>query len=1047
MSPPAYIELHASSAFSFLRGSSRPVDLAARAAELGLPALALCDRMGVYGAPRLHRAAAEHGLRAIVGAELAMSDGSALPVLARTAQGYRNLCRLLTNAQLRAAKGEARLEWDELEPLAGGLVALTGDFENGPLARLWGDPNSPPEAIPRRLARIERIFGRDSVYVELQRHHLREGERLLKALAGLGRDRGLPLLATGGVRYAEREGRCLADALTCLRHHTHLDAAGRLLARNGERHLKAPAEMAALFADLPEAIANTRRLADSITFSLENPGYLFPDFPVPEGASQDSHLEQLVWASAPERFPKVTPKVRAQLRHELDLIHKLGFSGYFLIVWDIVQYCRKSGILVQGRGSAANSAVCYSLGITACDPVAHKLLFERFLSEGRKGWPDIDLDLPSGELREQVIQEVYARYGRRGAAMTANVITYRGRSAVREMGKALNFPEEQINRFSDLFANGDFPQTLQMREQLRKAGIAPGHPRAHALARLAARLQGLPRHLGQHSGGMIICQGKLDTVVPLENASMPGRSVAQWDKDDCEDMGIIKVDLLGLGMMAVMQDALAMTRARGRPVELNRIPHDDPATFDLMCRADTIGVFQIESRAQQATLPRMQPRCFYDLVVEVAIIRPGPIVGRLAHPYLERRSGKEPVTYLHPDVRPVLERTLGVPLFQEQVLQIAMILADCSGSEAEELRRALNFHRDPERLERVKVKLRDSMLARGHAPETCEALIEAVGSFALYGFPESHAISFALIAYASAYLKVHYAAEFFAALLNNQPMGFYAPATLIQDARRRGLRFLPPCVNASEWPCTVADAQTVRLGLNQLRGVDRGALQRLVAVRGSRAFTSLDELRGRTGFDRDELRVLARAGALNALCGHRRQALWQVERHLVQDDLFTPAPAPEPALAAEPGEACPLEPMSLGERIGADFATTGVTVGPHPMLRVRPRLPRLWRAGDLPEGRHGERVTVGGAVICRQRPGTAKGVFFVSLEDETGVANCVIYPDLFERRRLLLTSEAFLAITGKLQLMENTISVLAERIAPLTVEGEALPEQASHDFH
>ncbi len=1048
MAAPEYYELHARSAFSFLRGASAPRTLVEEAAAQGLPGMALCDRLGVYGAARFHAAAGEHNLRGLIGAELLLEDGSVLPVIARTRKGYQNLCRLLSDAHLRAPKGEARILDHELPPAAQGLVALTGDPHEGPLARLFKSPNTSARTLRERLKWLKRTFGPEGLYVELQRHQRRGEERLNSALIDLAEAEHLPLIATNGVIYARPEGRPLADVFTCLREHTHLDAAGRLLAQNSQCHLKSAAEMTALFADRPDAIDHTRRLADTVEFSLKNLDYTFPDYPVPPGETQHSYLEQRVWAGAPRRFPKMTPRVCQQLRHELDLIQRLGFSGYFLIVWDLIEFCRRNDILVQGRGSAANSAVCYSLGITACDPVAGRLLFERFLSEGRKGWPDIDLDLPSGDRRERVIQEVYRRYTRRGAAMTANVITYRGRSAVREIGKALNFPEEIISRFSDLYANGDFPQTLQLKQQLSQAGIAPEHPRAAAMAALYQQVYGLPRHLGQHSGGMIICQGKLDTIVPLENASMPDRSVSQWDKDDCEDMGIIKVDLLGLGMMAVMQDALALTRQRGHPVELNRIPPDDPETYDAICRADTIGVFQIESRAQQATLPRMKPRCFYDLVIEVAIIRPGPIVGRLAHPYLDRRAGKQPVEYLHPDVIPVLERTLGVPLFQEQVLQIAMTLADFTGSEAEELRRALNFTRSTERLEKVQLKLHEAMQRKGHPPEICRKLVEAVGSFALYGFPESHAISFALIAYASAYLKCHYGAEFYTALLNNQPMGFYAPATLVQDARRHGLRFLPPCVNASQWPCTVVDEATVRLGLNQLRGVNRTELETLCRERERRGpFTTVEDLRRRTRFNRDELRALAAAGALNALGAHRRQALWEVERHFVQGDLFDQpedAGPPELLLAAEPD--CPLPAMTPGERISHDFAATGLTVGPHPMRLVRERLPEIWRAVDLTEARHDERVTVGGAVICRQRPGTAKGVFFVSLEDETGVANCVIYPDPFERFRLMLTSEPFLAITGKMQRLQGTLSVLAERIRPLRLGDAHLPEQASHDF-
>ncbi len=622
----------------------------------------------------------------------------------------------------------------------------------------------------------------------------------------------LPVLATNGVQYATPAGREVLDVFTCIREHTHLDAAGKLLSGNAERHLKTDSQMRALFHDLPEAIDNSIRLSERLTFSLENIGYQFPDFPVPAGHDMDSFLRTIVLFGAQQRYDAMTSAVKRQLEEELALIAKLKFPGYFLIVWDIVNFCREHNIMVQGRGSAANSAVCYCLGITPVDPVSNHLVFERFLSESRKGWPDIDLDLPSGDRREQVIQEIYRRYGKHGAAMTANVITYRGRSAAREIGKALNFSAGVLDRFSHLFANGDFPHTLDLQSQIEQAGLPKEHPRMPAFVRLYQSIYGLPRHLGQHSGGMIICQDQLSSFVPLENASMPGRVVAQWDKDDCEDLGIVKVDLLGLGMMSVMQDALELCRERGRPIDLAHISKDDAATFEIMQKADTIGVFQIESRAQMATLPRMKPECFYDVVIEVAIIRPGPIQGDMVHPYLARRAGREKVTYFDPRLEPILQRTLGVPLFQEQMLKIAMVMADFSGDEAEELRRALSFHRSEERMEKVSLKLRAAMLKKNVAPEVIEKIIHAIGSFALYGFPESHAISFAILAYGSAYLKVHRAPEFYASLLNNQPMGFYSSATLVKDAQRHGVKTKPVSVETSEWNCTVLSDDTIRLG-------------------------------------------------------------------------------------------------------------------------------------------------------------------------------------------------------------------------------------------
>ena len=812
----AYVELHARSAFSFLRAASLPETLAETAAKRGLAAMALCDRNGVYGAPRFHATAREHGLRPLVGSELTLEDDTVLPVLVMNQSGYRQLGRVLTRALLHAPKGESRVLWSELEELQGGLIALTGDQE-GPLhsAIFHGDR----ERAEETLRRLVRAFGPANVYVELQRHHVPDGERIGDGLVELAEAQGVPVIATNGVLHAESWGREILDVLTCVQNHTHLDAAGLLLAANAQRHLKSPAEMAAHFSDLTEAIRNTERVADRLDFTMDDLGYEFPRFPVPTGETMDSHLRKLVYFGAQQRYGSLSAPVRQQLEKELELIGRLGFSGYFLCVWDIVNFACEQGILVQGRGSAANSAVCYALGITAVDPVGGQLLFERFLSEGRssggkKSWPDIDLDLPSGDRREKVIQEVFRRYGKHGAAITANVISYRGKSAMREIGKALNFSEDILQRFSSLFASGDFEYTLELDEQVERAGVPRSHERFAPLVRLYHRMYGLPRHLGQHSGGMVISQGRLDEIVPIENASMPGRTVIQWDKDDCEDLGIIKIDLLGLGMMAVLQEAVELTHRRGHGIDLAHLPKDDPATYRLMQRADTVGTFQIESRAQMATLPRMRPEKFYDVVVEVAIIRPGPIVGNLVHPYLARRNGKEPIDYIHPDLQPVLERTLGVPVFQEQALRIAMLMADFDASEAEELRRAISFHRSDEKMKRVLEKLRSNMTRKGIAADVQEKIVTSLGSFALYGFPESHAISFALIAYASAWLKVHRPQEFYTALLNCQPMGFYSPATLVRDGRRRGVRFRPVCVVRSDAVCRIEEDGFVRLGLN-----------------------------------------------------------------------------------------------------------------------------------------------------------------------------------------------------------------------------------------
>jgi error-prone DNA polymerase len=1030
-----YVELHATSAFSFLRGGSSPEQLVATAATLGLPGIALCDRNGIYGAVRAHMAAKEAGVRNWVGAEIVMEGDDVVPLIAATREGYQNLCRLLTVAKLRADKGQARATWEELARYSPGLVAFTGD-QDGPLLRAWhrGDHAT----MEANLVRLTQVFGPTRLHVELQRHHLRGEDRAEAALVALARKHRLPLLATNGIAYATREARRVADVFTCLRHHTTLDGAGALLSVNAERHLKTSRAMEALFADLPEAVANTGRLAETLEFTLSDLGYRFPDYRVPGGDSQDSFLKKMTLFGAQQRYGSVTGKVRKQLDHELALIGKLGFSGYFLVVWDICNFCREQGILVQGRGSAANSAVCYSLGITAVDPIAQKLLFERFLSEGRSDWPDIDLDLPSGERRERVIQEVFRRYGHR-AAMTANVITYRGRSSMREVGKVLGFPDDALDRFSRLYAGGDYPQTLGIDEQLGMAGVSLDHPRSRALLELMASLRGLPRHLGQHSGGVVLCATLLDEIVPLENAAMPGRVVIEWDKSDCEDMGIIKVDLLGLGMMAVMEDSLAACQERGCPVDLARIPKDDAETFALLQRADTIGVFQVESRAQMATLPIMKPVNFYDLAVEVAIIRPGPIHGNAVHPYLARRGGREPVTYFDERARPILERTLGVVLFQEQVLSLAMVLGGFTPSEADELRRAIGFTRSPERLEKSKARLREAMRARAVSESAVAHILEALGSFALYGFPESHALSFALIAYASAWLKVHRPAEFFASLLNNQPMGFYGPATLVQDARRHGITVRPVCVVASACVCTVVEDRVIRLGLGLVQGLRRSSAEALVAARGTTGFSSLADFLRRVRLNETERRALAGSGALNGIAGNRRQALWEMSRQDLQDDLFADT------IESDDASVALLTPMPVLERLAHDFAIIGLTVGDHPMKHLRARFPDLWRADELPLAKDGDRVRVGGSVICRQRPGTAKGVVFISLEDESGITNAVVMPAMFEKRRLAITQSAALVIEGKVQSREGVIHVLAERLDPLVASD--LPVGASHDFH
>ena len=1177
-------------------------------AHFGMPAMALLDTDGVYGAPRFHLAAGKAKIKAHIGAEvtcsslapvtlsgasvkrseaLAESKGPysrqpiqgaeiprsarndnaqafRLPLLVSSRPGYQNLCRLITKMKLRAKKGEGAVTDQELEEHADGLICLTGGDEGLLAAALQ---RGGPDEARRQLNQLIGIFGRKNVYVELQRHFLREEESRNRIAIDLARTLNLPLLATNGVNYAIPKARELCDAFNAIRHHKTLSTAGRLLSHNSERHLKTPQEMQQLFADLPESVSNTVELSSRLEFTLDKLGYEFPRYPVPEGETMDSVLREQAWIGFRSRYGRTSPemqaKARRQIEKELALIEKLKLAGYFLIVWDLVRYCREQSILVQGRGSAANSAVCYSLGITAVDAVGMELLFERFLSEERGEWPDIDLDLPSGDEREKVIQYLYEKYGERGAAMTANVITYRNRMAAREMGKALGFDPETLAKISAAVATWEFrDENDALDRRFRDAGLDLSHPRLRKYYELCLAVQDLPRHLGQHSGGMVICQGQLDSVVPLEPASMPGRVVVQWDKEDCADMGIIKVDLLGLGMMAVLKDSIELIRDHYREeVDLAHLPQDDQQVYSTLQQADTVGMFQVESRAQMSCLPRLRPMRFYDIVVQVAIIRPGPIVGQMVNPFLQRRQGREEVTYAHPSLEPVLSRTLGVPLFQEQLLRIAMIAANFTGGEAEDLRRAMGFKRSQARMHEIEAKLRAGMTANGISPKAQEEIILSITSFALYGFPESHAASFALIAYASAYLKCHYLAAFTAALLNNQPMGFYSPATIVKDAQRHGLKLLPVDATQSDWNCTLErvasavpstqypvpsntlamstpermrgaeesrrvpsrESQVVgrwssvaipvspalRMGLRYVRGLREESAKALLRERAKAPFISIHDLTHRVPeLRKDELTTLAEIGALNAMAStqypvpsknlviptpertrgveesrpfpiadfrlpienpplpptqstiknqqsklnnsrysvlgarnsfHRRDALWQVERAVRHS-------GPLLENQSEPDERSPLAPMNHEERLVADFHGTGLTVGPHPMAYRRSWLNAMGirRASELRDLPTGKRLRIGGCVITRQRPGTAKGFVFLSLEDETGVANAIVRPDLFHENRLLLTSERFLAIEGILQNQDNVISVRAERVQPLFV---TRAETSSHDFH
>ncbi len=1013
MSVPAstYVELGACSAFSFLRGASPPEELAEQAAALGLPAMALTDRGGVYGAPRFFRATRARGLRALVGARVRVEGVGEIRLLCANRTGYANLCQLLSRGHAAQAKGVCLVHPAALAEHAAGLHCLAGPRLRSPLIF--------------SVDTLEHIFSKECLNIELVRHYRRQtsAERRLSDLAAARR---LPVVATNDVHFARREDKRLHDVLTCIRRRTTLDQAGRALWPNAEACLKSASEMAALFADRPAALARTQALAERCAFTLDDLGYRFPDFPVPAGETPDGVLRALVDSGAIWRYRSPSAAVRAQLTRELALIEKLGLAGYFLIVWDLVRFARDRGILAQGRGSAANSAVCYALGITAVDPVGMGLLFERFLSEERGEWPDIDLDLPSGDRREQVIQYVYSTYGAHGAAMTANVITFRERSAAREVGKALGFGEAEREAVANRCSRWPGSEPAGWTERIAACGLSPTDRRVRQWAELSAQILHLPRHLGQHSGGMVIARGRLDAITPIEPAAMPGRSVIQWDKDDCAALKIIKVDLLGLGMLAALEEAVPLIRqSSGVAIDYAHLPQD-PAVYARLCAADTVGVFQVESRAQMATLPRLRPRCFYDLVIEIALIRPGPITGQMVHPYLRRRAGLEPVTYPHPSLEPILARTLGVPIFQEQIMRMAMVIAGFSGGEAEELRRAMGFKRAGAAMRAIEERLRQGMRTRGIDDAAQDQVVAYITSFASYGFPESHSASFALIAYASAYLKLHHPAAFLCALLNAWPMGFYHPATLVKDAQRHGVRVLPIDATRSLWRCTLEDG-AVRLGLRYVLGLRESSGARLVGRRDERPFASLADLERRCRLSDGELTALAELGAFARLGCTRRQALWQVARLRERTDGMLGAidPSSEPA---------PLAEMNLAERLAADYRRSQLSVGPHPMRLVRPTLPAaVCRAIELRRLRDRQRVEVAGLTTVSQRPATAKGFFFVTLEDETGFANLIFTPARFAEHRELLGRAVGLWAEGRLQNREGVVHVRVDRLRGLAL--------------
>ncbi len=1019
---PAYAELHCLTNFSFLRGASHPEELVARAAALGYAALAITDECSVAGVVRAHLAAQEHGLALLVGTELALDDGPKLVLLATSRAGYGNLAELITRGRRSAKKGRYRLARAALDAGLDDCLALLV-------------PALPADAADAHWL-AERFPGRAWIAAEL--HCGPDDRARLAHLSALARAAGLPLVAAGDVHLHVRSRRRLQDVLTAVRLGRPVRECGQALFPNAERSLRQRMRLAQIYP--PELLAETLRVAERCRFSLGELRYEYPEELVPAGATPASWLRQLTEDGLAWRFPGGVPgPVRTLVEHELRLIADLAYEAYFLTVHDVVRFARSRGILCQGRGSAANSAVCYALGITEVDPARMSMLFERFISRERNEPPDIDVDFEH-QRREEVIQYLYAKYGRDRAALAATVITYRPKSALRDVGKALGLDPAQVDQLAMSRAWWDGRRVEP--EKLAADGFDAASPVIGQLCELANTLVGFPRHLSQHTGGFVIARGSLERLVPVENAAMPDRSVIQWDKDDLDSLGLLKVDVLALGMLSAIRRALDLIGAhRGAPFVMADVPAEDPATYAMIQAADTIGVFQIESRAQMAMLPRLRPECFFDLVIEVAIVRPGPIQGGMVHPYLRRRQGLEPVEYPSAEVRQVLSRTLGVPIFQEQVMQLAVVAAGFTPGESDALRRAMAAWRRKGGLEPFERRLKDGMAKRGYAPGFAESVYRQILGFGEYGFPESHSASFALLVYVSAWIKRHHPAAFCAALLNSQPMGFYAPSQLVQDARRHDVEVLPVDVLASDRECTLeGPAPALRLGLALVKGLSQAGAERVACARRERPFADVDELARRAALDARDLKCLAAAGALNALARHRRRAYWDVAG----------VAAPTPLLRAAPVIEAPprLRPPTEGEDLVADYASLGLTLGRHPLALLRGRLERmrLATAEAIRQLPHGRCARACGIVTGRQRPDTASGVVFVTLEDETGTVNVVVWARLGERQRRELLGARLLAVHGVIEREGEVVHLVARRLIDETALLGRLATR-SRDFH
>ena len=1022
-----YAELQCMSNFSFLEGASHPEELVLQAAVLGLKALAITDINSVSGLVRAHTAAKDHGVRLVFGTRLRLVDGPDVLIYPSDRAAYGRLTSLLTTGKRRAEKGACELYLSDLADTdfqcgAGQIACAVAPFAVTPV-------------FTRRLHDLKTIFDRH-VYLAATMLYRGNDARRLHTLSGIGAEVDVPLIATGDVRYHTPTRRPLQDVMTCIREGVTVPAAGFRLAANAERHLKAPAEMARLFDALPGAVARTTEIVDACSFHLDELKYNYPVDPVPVGMTPQSALEQLAWEGAEERYPDGVPnKVRDQIAHELALIETLGFAPYFLTVHDIVRFARSREILCQGRGSAANSAVCYCIGVTAVDPERNDLLFERFISEERGEPPDIDVDFESGR-REEVIQYVYDKYGRDRAGMTATVITYRTKGALRETGKVLGLTDDTIKALQTACWRRPWHEVTDA--HIRDVGVDPRRHAVRMTLALASELRGMPRHLSQHTGGMVLTATPLRDVVPIANAAMADRTMIEWDKNDLDALGILKIDILGLGMLTAIHNCFDLIRAHtGRSLTLATTPAEDPAVYDMLCEADSIGVFQVESRAQMSMLPRLKPRCFYDLVIEVAIVRPGPIQGDMVHPYLRRRNGEEPVEFPSEALRGVLGKTLGVPLFQEQAMKVAIVAAGFTPTESDQLRRRLATFRHTGDIAGFRDRFVGGMRANGYDEDFATRCFRQIEGFADYGFPESHAASFALLVYVSSWLKRHYPAAFTAALINAQPMGFYAPAQLVRDALAHGVEVRPADVNLSDWDCTLEyppllpgeGACALRLGFCMIKGLREEDMRVLVGARDHARFKTPEDIWRRTGLGKTVLERLARADAFQSMNLARRDALWAVKG---LDD--KPMPLFEAAERIRHEPDVTLSPASPGEQVADDYRALALSLKNHPLAILRPLLrdARYLTLDVLKTAKHGSKVRIAGLITTRQRPGSANGVMFLTLEDETTIGNLIVWPDKVEVLRPALIASQLIGATGTVQRAGAVVHLLVEDAENLT---------------